>query len=228
MSQPNADDSAADQANAEGASAARRLPGATVSRLPGYLRTLHGAAEAGIAVLSSGELAARSGVHPALLRRDLSQLGSYGTRGVGYDVETLIRELGRVVGDRMRWPVVIVGVGHLGQALAHHRALRERGFDLVGLADVSPSLIGRVIADVAVRPVDQLPAIVQETGAVIGVITTPDSQAQAVADALVGAGVRRILNFASQPLDVPPAVTVRAVDLTGEMQVLAYHEIQGG
>lgn len=220
MSQPNADDTFLGQG--------RVLSGATVSRLPGYLRALHEAEESGAVVLSSGELASRSGVHPALLRRDLSQLGSYGTRGVGYDVATLIRELGRVVGDRHRWPVVIVGVGHLGQALAHHRSLRDRGFELAGLVDASSRIIGQQIAGVTVRPVSQLGNIVDETGAVIGVITTPESQAQGTADALVEAGVRRILNFASQPLEVPAAVTVRAVDLTGEMQVLVYHEIHDG
>lgn len=228
MSQPNADDAADDGGNVEGEEPGRPLSGATVSRLPGYLRALHDAERAGATVLSSGELAARSGVHPALLRRDLSQLGSYGTRGVGYDVVTLIHELGRVVGDSHSWPVVIVGVGHLGQALAHHRSLRDRGFELVGLVDVAGPLIGRTIAGVTVRPIGQLPGIVAETGAVIGVITTPDAQAQQVADALVEAGVRRILNFASQPLDVPATVTVRAVDLTGEMQVLVYHEIHDG
>lgn len=201
------------------------LPGATVSRLPGYLRALHEAEESGVEVISSVELATRAGVHPALLRRDLSQLGSYGTRGVGYDVDTLIREIGRVVGDRLTWPVAIVGVGHLGQALAHHKVLRDRGFELVGLVDSSPDVIGSRITGVEVRPPDELAEAVTEGHAVIGVITTPPGEAQGVADALVAAGIRRILNFAAQPLEVPASVTVRAVDLTGEMQVLVYHEI---
>ncbi|AXE37903.1 redox-sensing transcriptional repressor Rex [Acidipropionibacterium virtanenii] len=204
------------------------LPAATVSRLPGYLRVLHEAEDSGVEVISSVALATRAGVHPALLRRDLSQLGSYGTRGVGYDVDTLIREIGRVVGDRLTWPVVIVGVGHLGQALAHHEVLRERGFELAGLVDSSPELIGSTVAGVPIRPPDELAAVVARGRAVIGVITTPAGQAQGVADALVDAGIRRILNFAAQPLEVPATVTVRGVDLTGEMQVLVYHEIHEG
>ncbi len=196
-----------------------------MARLPGYLRVLQAAAAVGVETISSGELAAQVGVHPALLRRDLSQLGSYGTRGVGYHVGTLIREIGRVVGDRLVWPVVIVGAGNLGQALARYQGLRDRGFELAALIDVSPQLIGTEIAGVPVSPPQDLPRIAADRKPVIGVVTTPASQAQQVTEELVACGIRRILNFTFQPVDVPSWVTVRAVNLASEMQVLIYHEL---
>ena len=203
---------------------ARDIPEATVARLPVYLRALSVLAEAGTATCSSEELAAAAGVNSAKLRKDLSYLGSYGTRGVGYDVEYLRYQIAREIGVTQDWPVVIVGIGNLGHALANFSGFRSRGFRVVALLDADPSRHAEQVAGVDVRPFSDLAAIVAEHGVAIGVIATPAPAAQAVCDRLVAAGVTSILNFAPTVLSVPPGVDVRKVDLSIELQILAYHE----
>ncbi len=203
---------------------AHRIPEATLGRLPIYLRVLVDLAERGVATVSSEQLAARSGVNSAKVRKDLSHLGSYGTRGVGYDVAYLIHQVRRELGLTQDWPVVIVGAGNLGQALARYRGFAERGFRIVGLLDVDPAKLGTEIDGVRVRPLAELPRIVEEHGVVIGILATPAAAAQEVAEAMVAAGIRSILNFAPAPLVVPPGVSVRKVDLAVELQILAYYE----
>jgi redox-sensing transcriptional repressor len=203
---------------------ARDIPEATVARLPVYLRALIGLAEAGTATCSSEELAAATGVNSAKLRKDLSYLGSYGTRGVGYDVEYLRYQIAREIGVTQDWPVVIVGIGNLGHALANYSGFRSRGFRVVALLDADPDRHHEVVAGVDVRPFDDLEKIVAAQGVAIGVIATPANAAQDVADRMVAAGVRSILNFAPVVLNVPEGVDVRKVDLSIELQILAYHE----
>jgi redox-sensing transcriptional repressor len=202
----------------------RRIPEATVARLPIYLRILAEQGEAGTVNLSSEELAELAGVNAAKVRKDLSYLGSYGTRGVGYEVEYLIYEVQRELGLTHDWPVVIVGAGNLGQALAGYGGFAERGFPVAALVDVDESKIGTSIGGVRVRPLDELPAIVRAQQISIGVVATPAAAAQDAADRLVRAGVTSILNFAPALLTVPPAVTVRKVDLAVELQILSYYE----
>ena len=204
--------------------AARDIPEATVARLPVYLRALTSLAEAGTATCSSEELATAAGVNSAKLRKDLSHLGSYGTRGVGYDVEYLRYQIAREIGVTQDWPVVIVGIGNLGHALANFSGFRSRGFRVVALLDADPSRHAEQVAGVDVRPFSDLAAIVAEHGVAIGVISTPAHAAQDVADAMVSAGIRSILNFAPAVLSVPEGVDVRKVDLSIELQILAYHE----
>ena len=204
--------------------AARGIPESTVARLPVYLRVLHQLTLSGLDTVSSGALAEAAGVTPAQLRKDLSHLGSYGTRGVGYDVTGLRIELGRAVGSSSEWPVVLVGVGNLGTALANYSGFRNRGFRVVALVDPSPELVGTRIHGLAITDLADLEDVVTRTGAVIGVIATPAEAAQAVAERLVRLGVTSILNFAATVLTVPDGVTVRKVDLGRELQVLAYHE----
>ena len=206
------------------APALRGIPDATVARLPGYLRALNQLIEADIHTVSSGALAEAAGVSSAQLRKDLSYLGSYGTRGVGYDVRYLLRQIGREVGSAHDWPVVIVGIGNLGTALANYNGFYSRGFRVVGLVDPNPELVGKHIHGLAIADLTELEAIVSETGAAIGVIATPADAAQAVADRLVYLGVTSILNFAPTVLVVPEGVTVRKVDLGQELQILAFHE----
>ncbi|MCW2811767.1 MAG: redox-sensing transcriptional repressor Rex, partial [Friedmanniella sp.] len=136
------------------------IPDATVARLPVYLRVLSSLTARQIATVSSGELAATAGVSPAQLRKDLSYLGSYGTRGVGYDVAYLQFELGRVVGSAHEWPVVIVGIGNLGTALANYSGFYSRGFRVVGLVDPDPDLVGRHIHGLAISDLAELEEIV--------------------------------------------------------------------
>lgn len=204
--------------------AVKGIPEATVSRLPVYLRALTALAEQGIDTVSSGALAESAGVTPAQLRKDLSHLGSYGTRGVGYDVEYLRFQIGREVGSAQEWPVVIVGVGNLGTALANYSGFASRGFRIVAMVDSSPELVGRQIHGVPISDIDDLEAVVTRTGAAIAVIATPAEAAQQVADRLVCLGVTSILNFAATVLAVPYGVNVRKVDLGRELQILAYHE----
>jgi redox-sensing transcriptional repressor len=197
---------------------------ATVSRLPVYLRVLTSLAESGVATVSSDVLAQAAGVGPAKLRKDLSQLGSYGTRGVGYDVEFLVYQISRAMGLTQHYSVVIVGVGNLGQALAGYGGFGTRGFKVAGLVDADHSRVGSVIAGIEVRHVDELEQILADHEVSIGVITTPASAAQDVCDRLVGAGVTSVLNFAPVVLAVPDGVDVRKVDLSIELQILAFHE----
>ena len=201
-----------------------RIPEATVARLPVYLRALNSLADTGAATCSSEELAAAAGVNSAKLRKDLSHLGSYGTRGVGYDVEYLRYQISREIGLTQDWPVVIVGIGNLGHALANYSGFSSRGFRTVALLDADVSRQGEVVAGLEVRDFDELEVIVREHGVAIGVIATPASAAQSVCDKMVAAGVRSILNFAPTILAVPDGVDVRKVDLSSELQILAYHE----
>ena len=202
------------------------VPEATIARLPVYHRALTGLVERGTATVSSDELAAAAGVNSAKLRKGLSLLGTYGTRGVGYDVEHLLAQIGRELGLSQEWPVVIVGVGNLGHALANYGGFASRGFRLVGLLDSDPNRTGEVVAGVAVRPVSDLAAVAAAEQVAIGVIATPATAAQQVCDVLVAAGVRSILNFAPAVLSVPDGVDVRKVDLASELQILAYHELR--
>ncbi|MDP3967324.1 MAG: redox-sensing transcriptional repressor Rex [Nocardioides sp.] len=200
------------------------IPEATVARLPVYLRALTALADAGTTTCSSEELATAAGVNSAKLRKDLSYLGSYGTRGVGYDVEYLRYQIAREIGVTQDWPVVIVGIGNLGHALANFSGFRSRGFRIVALLDAAPERQQEEVAGLRVRGFDEVDALVAEHQVAIGVIATPAAAAQAVCDRLVTAGVTSILNFAPTVLAVPEGVDVRKVDLSIELQILAYHE----
>ncbi|GGK30114.1 redox-sensing transcriptional repressor Rex [Pilimelia terevasa] len=200
------------------------LPEATVARLPEYLRALHQLADTGHDTVSSEALAAAAGVNSAKLRKDLSHLGSYGTRGVGYEISLLIAQIEHVLGLTQRRGVALVGVGNLGHALAGYAGFGSRGFRVVALFDADPRLVGKTINGLVVRHVDLLVEFAPAEGVAIGVIATPASAAQAVADMLVAAGVTSILNFAPCVLAVPDGVDVRKVDLAIELQILSFHE----
>jgi redox-sensing transcriptional repressor len=208
--------------------AKRRIPEATVQRLPLYLRSLYEAQHAGDATISSERLAEMAGVNAAKVRKDLSYLGSYGTRGVGYDVEYLRYQMERELGLTQDSPVVIVGLGNLGQALANYVGFGERGFPIVTLCDADPRVVGTEVHGVTVRHVDDLPAVAADQPISIGIIATPASAAQDVADRLVEAGVRSILNFAPTVISVPPEVSLRKVDLAVELQILSFYQQRRG
>jgi redox-sensing transcriptional repressor len=202
----------------------RRIPEATVARLPVYLQLLVEQAELGIDSISSDGLAELAGVNAAKVRKDLSYLGSYGTRGVGYEVAYLVYQIRRELGLEHEWPVVIVGAGNLGQALAGYGGFNERGFPVAGIVDIDPAKVDTVVGGVRVRPLADLAQIVSSKKVSIGVVATPPSAAQDAADRLVKVGVTSILNFAPVVLSVPTGVTVRKVDLAVELQILSYHE----
>jgi redox-sensing transcriptional repressor len=198
------------------------VPEATVARLPVYLRALHTLSDTGQTTVSSEELAEAAGVNSAKLRKDLSHLGSYGTRGVGYDVAHLVGEISRELGLSRRCSVVLVGVGNLGRALAGYGGFATRGLAIDALLDADRERVGEQIAGLTVRHIDDLREVV--TGVSIGVIATPADAAQEVCDLLVDAGVTSILNFAPTVLSVPAHVDLRKVDLSIELQILSFHE----
>ncbi len=207
----------------------RRIPEATVARLPVYLRSLLALAADKTATISSERLAEMAGVNAAKVRKDLSYLGSYGTRGVGYDVEFLLFQMRRELGLTKDRPVVIVGVGNLGQALANYGGFTERGFPIAALVDADDTKIGRSLAGTTVRHLDELPVLVADRGIAIGIVATPAAAAQDVADRLVAAGVSSILNFAPALVAVPEGISLRKVDRAVELQILSfYQERRGG
>lgn len=202
----------------------RDIPDATVARLPVYLRALNALAELGVLSCASNELAEQAGVNPAKLRKDLSYLGSYGTRGVGYDVEYLRYQIARELGQTQDWDVVIVGIGNLGSALSAYQGFSTRGIRVAALVDADPQRVGATVSGLVVSPLEDLESIVADRQISIGVIATPGTAAQEVADRLVAAGVTSILNFAPALVQVPDGVDVRKVDLSIELQILAYHQ----
>ena len=195
-----------------------------MARLPVYLRSLTEVADAKTSTISSERLAEMAGVNAAKVRKDLSYLGSYGTRGVGYDVGFLLRQISRELGLTKDWPVVIVGLGNLGHALANYPGFQDRGFQAVALFDADPARVGEKVAGITVRHVDDLATVAAELEPAIGVIATPASVAQGVADQLVEAGVTAILNFAPAVLTVPEHVSLRKVDLSIELQILSFYQ----
>lgn len=198
------------------------LPEATVGRLPLYHRALLEIATDS-PVVSSGSLADLTGVNAAKVRKDLSHLGSYGTRGVGYDVRLLLYRISQELGLTQDIPVAIVGFGNLGHALANYRGFSERGFKVAAIFDSDASKIGERIGDVTVSSLDDLEGLVRSEQISIAMIATPALAAQGVADRIVAAGIRSILNFAPVVLVVPEEVSVRKVDLSMELQILSFY-----
>jgi len=210
-----------------GRDSSRRIPEATVARLPLYYRALLELSESGVDTVSSERLAGLGGVNAAKVRKDLSYLGSYGTRGVGYEVAFLLERIARELGLTHEWPVVIVGLGNLGQALANYRGFEARGFEVLALVDDDPEKVGRKANGRLIESLDSLPTLVAERGITIGIIATPASAAQSVADRLVEAGVHSILNFAPAVVTVPAGVSLRKVDLATELQILSFYQSHG-
>jgi len=206
----------------------RNIPDATVARLPVYLRCLVDMAETKTVTASSERLAEMAGVNAAKVRKDLSYLGSYGTRGVGYEVDNLIVQISRILGLTQDWPVVIVGIGNLGHALANYKGFAARGFRVAALVDADARKVGEALGGLVVRHLDELPQIAADEHVAIGIIATPAPAAQDVADRLVASGVSSILNFAPAIVTVPPSVSVRKVDLSIELQILSYHQQRRG
>lgn len=200
-----------------------RIPEATVARLPLYQRVLAQLCADGLETVSSGRLAELAGVTASAIRKDLSHLGSYGTRGVGYEVRYLLHSINDELGLDQDWSVLIVGAGNLGQALVNYRGFAERGFLIVALLDSDPAKVGTDVYGVTVESMSELERAAARHPDVIGVIATPADAAQHVADGLVAAGVRSILNFAPKLVTVPANVTLRKVDLALEMQVLTFY-----
>jgi redox-sensing transcriptional repressor len=200
------------------------VPEATVARLATYLRVLGVLGDRSVTTVSSEELATAAGVNSAKLRKDLSFLGSYGVRGVGYDVTTLTDEISRTLGLTTHRAVALIGVGNLGQALAGYAGFATRGFRIAALVDADPARVGTSIRGLRVQDIADIDRIVAESKIAIAVLSIPASAAQEVCDRVVAAGVTSILNFAPVVLSVPPHVDLRKVDLAAELQILSFHE----
>jgi redox-sensing transcriptional repressor len=202
----------------------RPIPEATVARLPVYLRVLQELQSQQIQTVSSERLAEAAGVNPPKVRKDLSYLGSYGTRGVGYDVEYLIYQISRELGLTQDWPVALVGMGNLGQALSGYKGFPERGFRIAAAFDKDADRVGEQVGNLQIEHIDDLERSLKEKGIAIAIIATPAAAAQETAERLVAAGVRSILNFAPTVLTVPERIHLRQVDLSVELQILAFYE----
>ncbi|HUC38280.1 MAG TPA: redox-sensing transcriptional repressor Rex [Acidimicrobiales bacterium] len=205
----------------------RRIPGATVARLPVYQRILLEMVRGGTSTVSSDQLADMARVNASKVRKDLSFLGSFGTRGSGYDAEYLLSQIDRELGLDGDWPVAIVGLGNLGRALANSPGFTSRGFRVAGLFDVDTALVGRHIRGVAIHHLDDFEGVASGDPPKIGVIATPGPAAQGVADRMVRAGVGSVLNFAPRVLSVPANVLLRYVDLSIELQVMSFYLSHG-
>lgn len=196
---------------------------ATIDRLPLYFRTLRLAQDEGIDIISSDELGRRLGITPEQIRKDLASFGQFGKKGVGYYVNELKRNVGEILGLNNHWNIAVVGIGHLGAALANYQNFVTLGFNLVALFDQDPNVIGSTVNHVKVEDSRRMKEIVQERNIQIGIIAVPAAFAQGVADKLVAAGVKGIWNFAPIKMEVPDSMHIVNEDLSIGLSSLSYH-----
>ncbi|MDO8885930.1 redox-sensing transcriptional repressor Rex [Candidatus Oleimmundimicrobium sp.] len=202
----------------------KTIPAATVNRLPMYLRYLKELAQKGDTVISSYDLAELAGGNGPQLRKDLSYLGELGTRGVGYDVESLIHQISEFMGLNKEQSVAIIGAGKLGTALFGYEGFAEKGFKICAIFDTDLQKVDQKINGLFISDIKDLERIVGEKKIEICIITTPASEAQKVADKAVSSGINAILNFAPVSLKMPDRVVVRQIDLSIELQILSFYK----
>ncbi len=201
----------------------KNVPAIVVGRLPLYLRTLQFLKNEGKRVTSSQELAERLGLTSAQIRKDLSYFGEFGKQGTGYAIEFLEEQLRGILNVNRQWNVFLVGVGDLGRALAHYRGFQANGFRLVALFDNAPKKIGGKVGDLTIHDTSAMPRVIAEKKLRIAILAVPAESAQAVAEQLVGLGVRAILNYAPVTLSVPPKVKVYYIDPVAALQGMTYY-----
>jgi redox-sensing transcriptional repressor len=200
----------------------RKISDSTVRRLSLYLQYLEQTRDQGRTTVSSEELARRSGATSAQVRKDLSFFGSFGKRGMGYEVLALVTRLREILGLERGYRVVLVGAGKIGGALVHYEGFQRRGFEVSAIYDRDPKKIGSRSNGLVVRDVKQLEADLKKEPTDIGIVVTPGDAAQEVADRLVRAGVKALLNFAPVQLKVPRDVEVKTVNMAQELEALSY------
>lgn len=200
-----------------------KIPEAAIKRLPVYLRVLEEVQAAEVPIVSSAELAERTGFSPEQIRKDLAYFGAFGTRGVGYDTTLLRRRISKILGLHQGVRACLVGAGHLGYALARYSLSKHKDVRIAAIFDADPAKVGTEIMGVPISPLSEMGPIIREAGVKIGIITVPATEAQSTADQLVAAGIEAILNFAPAKLRVPSQVFVQNIDLTIELQSLAYY-----
>ena len=200
-----------------------KIPDATIGRLSLYSRYLAEADEKGIATVSSQNIAQATGVTPAQVRKDLAYFGEFGTRGVGYNSRELYNYIMKILGLDKRWSVAIIGAGNLGRALTQYKGFQQRGFDVKCIFDNDPKKVGKKLANVEIFPIDSLEDKVKELNINLGIIAVPASAAQEVADKLVNAGIKGIINFAPVNVTVDDSVILRRIDLAAQLEYLTYY-----
>lgn len=205
----------------------KHIAESTVRRLSLYLRFLEEFESRGQTTVSSGELARSGGTTSAQVRKDLSFFGSFGKRGLGYGVKDLIASIREILGLEQPWPVVIIGAGKIGAALAQYRGFTSRGFHVVGVYDSDPAKAGVKLGPLTVRPDEELEHDIRVHKPRIAVLAVPAEAAQAMVDRVVAAGMHAILSFAPAPLLAPEGVTIRAVNMATELEILAYSLTHG-
>ena len=208
--------------SAAGGAGEPRLSRSSVSRFSLYLRHLERLQREGVQKVSSSQLGDALGIHDAQVRKDLAYLGNLGQPGIGYPTADLTAALRTRLGIDRQWAAVVVGIGNLARALLRYRGFERQGFRFVALFDADPAKIGQQVDGLTIHPPDEMPAIVAATGAELGVLAVPADAAQPVADALIAAGIRGILNFAPTVLRLPPGVSLVAVDLALQLEQLAF------
>lgn len=204
------------------ASPTKQIAESTVRRLSLYLRFLEEFDARGQTTISSGELARSGGTTSAQVRKDLSFFGSFGKRGLGYSVKDLLTSIREILGLEQQWPVIIVGAGKIGAALSQYRGFSSRGFHVVGVYDSDPDKVGMQLGNLTVRADSDLEHDIAQHRPRIAVLAIPAEAAQPIVDRLAAAGVNAILSFAPAPLQAPEGVTIRAVNMATELEILAY------
>ncbi len=199
-----------------------RLSRASVHRFSLYLRHLERLHQEGALKVSSSQLGEALGINDAQVRKDLAYLGNLGQPGIGYHLPDLIAALRHRLGIDRPWPAVLVGVGNLARALLRYRGFQRQGFTFVALFDTDPKKVGLQIDGLPIHGPDRMPEVVTQTGAELAVLAVPAASAQGVAEALVSAGIRGILNFAPTVLRLPPHVSLVSVDLAVQLEQLAF------
>jgi len=204
------------------------IPRPTIERLPLYLRCLTRLKGSGVEVVSSDELGNLLGITSVQIRKDLAYFGEFGRRGVGYDVGSLLAQVTGILGADHRRKVALIGVGHLGQALANYDGFREHGFDISAVFDADPNKVGMTVAGQRVLPSDRMAEVISQAGIELAIVTVPAHAAQRVADALVKAGVRAIWNFAPTRITCPDHIEVRQENMIVGLLALSYFLAQPG
>jgi redox-sensing transcriptional repressor len=199
------------------------IPDIVIRRLPIYARSLKYLESEGVDTVSSGELGTRLGVSAAQIRRDLSYVGEFGKQGKGYNVRYLLRQVNSILKLDRPWPVVLVGLGHLGRALLHYEGLSEQGFEIHALFDHNPEKVGQRIGDLVIQPMDELREVLRREGIKMAIMAVPARGAQEAADALVDAGVGAILNYAPIIVQVPHHIRIRHIDPVIALQSMTYY-----
>jgi redox-sensing transcriptional repressor len=201
-----------------------KIPEAAIERLALYSRPLRALMESGVSVISSEKLAEFCSVNPAQVRKDLAYFGEFGVRGVGYDVGDLLREIKKILATDREWTLCIVGMGNLGHAIVENENFRKMGYRFVAAFDKDPNKIGKQLpCGLIIEPVSRLRELVRALHIQIGVITTPPDEAQRVADLLMDAGIKGILNFSATQVKTPKGYVIENVDFTVRFENLAYH-----